>query len=93
MAGFRPKTDNPIFVRLLALARQYTVPVLIHVDAGSEQKFADVCRQNPAIRFIFAHAGGNLHANQIRPIIEQVWTGNDRALGTRSLALRWADRR
>jgi predicted TIM-barrel fold metal-dependent hydrolase len=71
MAGFRPKTDNPIFIRLLALAHQYAVPVLIHVDAGSEQKFADVCRQNPAIRFIFAHAGGNLHASQIRPIIEQ----------------------
>jgi len=71
MAGFRPKTDNPIFVQLLALARQYAVPVLIHVDAGSEKKFADVCRHNPGIRFIFAHAGGNLHTSQVRRIIEQ----------------------
>ena len=71
MAGFRPATDNPIFIRLLALARQYAVPVLIHIDAGSEQKFIDVCQQNPSISFIFAHAGGNLHAGQIRRIIEQ----------------------
>ena len=71
MAGFRPRTDNPIFTRLLALARQYAVPVLIHVDAGNEQKFVDICRQNPAIKIIFAHAGGNLHASHIRRVIEQ----------------------
>ena len=71
MAGFRPKIDNPIFVRLLVLARQYSVPVLIHVDAGSEQKFVDICRQNPALKLIFAHAGGNLHASHIRRVIEQ----------------------
>jgi len=71
MAGFRPKTDNPIFTRLLALARQYAVPVLIHVDAGSEQKFVDICRHNPRLKLIFAHAGGNLYANHIRRVIEQ----------------------
>jgi len=71
MAGFRPKTDNPIFTRLLALARQYAVPVLIHVDASSEQKFVDICRHNPRLKLIFAHAGGNLYANHIRRVIEQ----------------------
>ena len=71
MTGFRPKTDNPIFTRLLALARRYAVPVLIHVDAGSAQPFIDVCRKNPALKFIFAHAGGNLKASQVRRVIEQ----------------------
>jgi hypothetical protein len=71
MAGFRPQTDNAIFIRLLELAHQYAVPVLIHVDAGSEQKFTDVCQQYSAISFIFAHAGGNLNASQIRRVIER----------------------
>ncbi len=71
MAGFRPKTDNPIFTRLLALAGQYEVPVLIHVDAGNEQKFVDICRRNPRLKLIFAHAGGNLYASHIRRVVEQ----------------------
>ena len=71
MAGFRPKTDNPIFTRLLALARQYAVPVLIHVDAGNEKKFVGICRQHPGLKLIFAHAGGNLYASHIRRVIEQ----------------------
>lgn len=71
MVGFQPQTDNPIFKGLLQLADQYSVPVLIHIDSGSEQRFVDVCQQNPAIKFIFAHAGGNLYASQIRRVIEQ----------------------
>jgi predicted TIM-barrel fold metal-dependent hydrolase len=45
--------------------------VLIHVDAGNEQKFVDICRQYPALKLIFAHAGGNLYASHIRRVIEQ----------------------
>ena len=71
MVGFRPKIDNSIFKRLLQLADQYSVPVLIHIDAGNEQKIVEICRQNPAVKFIFAHAGGNLYASQIRRVIEQ----------------------
>lgn len=71
MVGFRPKTDNPIFNRLLQLAQRYSVPVLIHIDAGNEQKMVDICQRSPATQFIFAHAGGNLYASQVRRIIEQ----------------------
>ena len=70
-AGLRPKTDNPIFIGLLGLARQYAVPVLIHIDAGNEKNFVDVCRQNPMLKLIFAHAGGNLYPGHIRRVIEQ----------------------
>jgi predicted TIM-barrel fold metal-dependent hydrolase len=71
MAGFRPKTDNSVFVRLLTLARRYAVPVLIHIDAGNERHIVDICRRHPAVKFIFAHAGGSLHASHIRRVVDQ----------------------
>lgn len=71
MAGFRPKTDNSVFVRLVELAQRYAVPVLIHIDAGNEGNMVDVCRRYPASKFIFAHAGGNLYADHIRRVIDQ----------------------
>ncbi|UCH39338.1 MAG: amidohydrolase family protein [Gammaproteobacteria bacterium] len=71
MVGFKPATDNLVFRQLLGLAEEYRVPVLIHVDAGSEKKFLAVCRQHPRVAFIFAHAGGNLNPRHIRTVIEQ----------------------
>jgi len=71
MAGFQPAVDNPIFTSLLALAQRYSVPVLIHIDAGNEQKFTQICRRNPGLKLIFAHAGGNLYASHIRRVLEQ----------------------
>jgi hypothetical protein len=70
MAGFRPRTDNPVFLGLLDLARKYHVPMLVHVDAGSDRVFRGLCEQYSDIRFIFAHAGGNLAPRHIRSILE-----------------------
>ena len=69
MVGFAPKFDNPIFTGLLELAQRFDVPMLIHVDAGSERVFEGLCSSYPEVRFIFAHGGGNLRAKHIRPII------------------------
>ncbi|MBX2870031.1 MAG: amidohydrolase [Acidiferrobacterales bacterium] len=71
MSGFRPHTDNAVFRQLLNLAKTYSVPVLIHIDSGNERAFLRVCRQHPDVTFLFAHAGGNLHARHIQPIVEQ----------------------
>jgi len=71
MAGFRPRTSNTIFLKLLQLAREYAVPVLIHIDAGNENIFLDLCLQNPGVKLIFAHAGGNLAARHIRRVVER----------------------
>lgn len=71
MVGFRPRTSNVIFVKLLQLARRYAVPVLIHIDAGNEKPFLDVCLGNPELNLIFAHAGGNLAARHIRRVVER----------------------
>lgn len=75
-AGFPPNPDNKIFLQLMALAKRYDVPALIHVDAGSENFFLNICRQHPAINIQFAHAGGNLSASHIHTILEtcpSVW--------------------
>lgn len=69
MVGFAPKFDNAVFDGLLNLARQYDVPMLVHVDAGSEKAFLHLCTGHPDIRLIFAHAGGNLHARHVRRIV------------------------
>ena len=71
MLGFRPRFDNPVFERLLGLAEQYRVPVLIHIDAANEQPFVDICRARPGLKLLVAHAGGNLRAEHVRRLIEQ----------------------
>lgn len=70
MAGFRPRFNNDVFRQLMALAGEYRVPVLIHIDSGNETAFLSVCRAYPSLEILFAHAGGNLHARHIRRIIE-----------------------
>lgn len=71
MEGFQPRTDNKIFLQLLDLAKQFDVPVLIHIDSANERRFLDLCRSNPNINLIFAHAGGILKPVHIRKILEQ----------------------
>jgi predicted TIM-barrel fold metal-dependent hydrolase len=71
MVGFKPVTGNAVFRQLLELARRYEVPMLVHVDAGNEQKFSEICLGNPGVEFIFAHAGGNLYPRHIRRVIER----------------------
>jgi len=70
MTGFPPRADNHIFRQLMALAGEYRVPVLIHVDSGTEATFLDICRAHPSLDIMFAHAGGNLYPSHIRRIVE-----------------------
>jgi len=70
MNGFQPRFDNDVFRRLMALAGEYRVPVLIHIDSGNEASFLELCRAYPSLDILFAHAGGNLHAAHIRRIVE-----------------------
>lgn len=69
MNGFQPKTDNKIFKQLIGLAEKYHVPMLIHIDSGNEITFQRLCKANPKVKMIFAHAGGNLRARHIEKII------------------------
>jgi hypothetical protein len=69
MSGFRPRTNNAIFQKLLNLAEQYKVPMIIHIDSGGEQAFIKLCSDNPNFKMIFAHAGGNLRPGHIEKIL------------------------
>ena len=76
MNGFKPRTNNTIFLQLIELAKKYDVPLLIHIDSGNEVTFQRLCQENPEVRMIFAHAGGNLRASHIEKILfscKNVW--------------------
>lgn len=70
MNGFKPRTDNDIFLSLIRLAEKYQVPMLIHIDSGNEITFQRLCSANPKVKMIFAHAGGNLGPKHIRKILD-----------------------
>ena len=70
MAGFPPRIDNPVFVHMLALAKQYQVPSLIHIDAADASLFIELCTTYRNQKLIFAHAGGNLGPGQIKPVLD-----------------------
>lgn len=75
-AGAPPRPDNVVFQGLLDLAERYRVPFLIHTEAGDHRFFLPICRSRPRVRFLWAHAGGMLDAQQVKRILQQcgnVW--------------------
>ncbi|WP_455210946.1 amidohydrolase family protein [Kaarinaea lacus] len=75
-AGALPRTDNAVFQGLLDLAEKYQVPFLIHTEAADHRFFLPICQSRPKVRFLWAHAGGTLSADQVKLILQQcenVW--------------------
>ena len=70
MSGFPPRLDNPVFIKLLAIAKTYRVPSLIHIDSADSSLFQRLCQDHPDQTFVFAHAGGNLAADAIRGLLQ-----------------------
>lgn len=74
--GLGPRRDNKIFTGMLALAREFNVPVLLHTEAGSYKYMESVCHKYPNIRFLWAHAGGLLgadHSDKLLASCKNVW--------------------
>jgi hypothetical protein len=69
MAGRRPRRDNAVFQGLLQLAREFRVPVLIHVDASRPDYLRPICQGYPEVRFLLAHAGGILRPAAIEQLL------------------------
>ena len=63
-SGFGP--DNGNFAGLLALAAEFDVPVLLHVEAGSADYAMEICGDHPDVEFLWAHAGGILGPDEVR---------------------------
>ena len=76
VAGVGPRRDNPVFLGLLELAKEFQVPMLLHTDASSYRYLLPICQQNPELRILWAHAGGILPPPQLRLLLAEchnVW--------------------
>jgi hypothetical protein len=76
VAGVGPRRDNPVFVGLIALAREYNVPMLLHTDASSYHYLLPICQQYPDLQILWAHAGGILPPAQLTALLaecDNVW--------------------
>lgn len=76
VAGMGPRRDHPVVQGLIELAEEFKVPVLIHTDAGNYEYFLPICRDNPNVRFLWAHAGGYVGPEVVAPLMERcpnVW--------------------
>ena len=74
--GLGPRRDNPVVQGLIELADRYDVPVLIHTDASDHRYLLPICRSHSQVRFLWAHAGGILGPDELRPLLEacpNVW--------------------
>jgi hypothetical protein len=77
IAGVGPRWDNEVFQGLLDLAREFDVPMLIHTESSSHKYFEPICRNNPEIRFQWAHAGARLGPEEVGKLMAacpNVWT-------------------
>jgi predicted TIM-barrel fold metal-dependent hydrolase len=74
--GMGPRRDNKVVQGLLSLAREFKVPILIHTDSSSHTYLQPICQQYHDVRILWAHAGGLLQPDEVRPLMEKcpnVW--------------------
>ncbi|MBE9515442.1 MAG: amidohydrolase family protein [Proteobacteria bacterium] len=77
IAGLGPGRKNKILHGLIQLGIEFDVPLLIHIETSSERYFIPLCQQYPKARFLIAHAGGLLDADQMGNLLTtcgNVWT-------------------
>ena len=76
VAGMGPRRDNPVFLGLLKLAKEFDVPMLLHTDASDYRYMLPICRDNPEVRFQWAHAGSVLKPEGLTQLLDacpNVW--------------------
>ena len=76
VAGVGPHRDNPVFLGLIALAKEFNVPMLLHTDASSYRYLLPICQQHPDLQILWAHAGGILPPSQLTLLLaecDNVW--------------------
>jgi len=76
VSGLGPHRDNRVLQGLLRLAAEFNVPFSIHTEASSYRFLQPLCQQHASVRFLWAHAGGNLppdNAIQILKVCPNVW--------------------
>jgi len=75
-SGIGPSRDSEVMLGLFDLAREYDLPFLLHTNAGNYQYFLPICQRHSDVDIIWAHAGGDLQPDQLRPLMQNcdnVW--------------------
>lgn len=65
-----PWQQSKVFVSLLALAREYNVPIMVHSEYSSINPTLSICQENPDNRIILAHAGAVINPKQVEQILQ-----------------------
>lgn len=76
ISGYGPRLDNPVFLGLLDLAREFDLPFMIHTDSSDHRYFEAICRAHDDVRFLWSHAGGQLGADEVSALLDScdnVW--------------------
>jgi len=69
IGGFTPDWRTPVISGLLALAREYRVPVLLHTELSNTSYVRELCRAHPGTRILWAHAGAILSPAQVSEVL------------------------
>lgn len=69
IGGFTPHWRTPVISGLLELAREHKVPLLLHTELSKPGYVLELCRANPEVRILWAHAGAILSAAQVSDVM------------------------
>ncbi len=75
-AGLGPRLSNPVLTGLIDLAIEFDVPFLVHISTSSYKYFLPLCKKYSEARFLLAHAGGLLDAENISALMracKNIW--------------------
>jgi predicted TIM-barrel fold metal-dependent hydrolase len=61
---------SKVFLALLALAREYDVPLMVHTEYSSIKPTISMCQANPQNRLLLAHAGAVLPPRLVGRILD-----------------------
>ena len=70
IAGLGPRLTNPVLTGLIDLAIEFNVPFLVHIETSSYKYFLPLCKKYSKARFLLAHAGGLLDAENISALMQ-----------------------
>ncbi len=77
IGGFARRWDSsPVLQGFLDLAREFDVPLLLHVEFANARPMLDLCRANPAVKLVLAHAGAPMKTDQVEQVLKacpRVW--------------------
>lgn len=60
---------SQVFVSLLALAKEFNVPLMIHTEYVSIKPLLSMCEENPDNRFLIAHAGAIIPPQKVQRVL------------------------